>query len=95
MLQCAASSAALAAASFDSAGGGSSDGGAAAGQRSFPTFLAAIRAVFFYVTTLIFASPLFICMLLVYPFVLMFDKYRCGASRAPHSLLCFSGAVAG
>lgn len=75
-LQCAASAAAaLAAASFDSSGGGA---GLPPLQRarSFPAFLAAIRAVFFYLTTFIFASPLFLCMLAVYPFVLLFDKYR-------------------
>lgn len=42
----------------------------------FPTFLAAVRAVLFYLTTFAFAAPLFLAMLGVYPFCLAFDKYR-------------------
>lgn len=39
-------------------------------------FLAALRAVLFYITTFIFATPLFGVMLAIYPYVLLFDKYR-------------------
>lgn len=81
-LRCRASAAAAAAASPDAFG----SSGAALPEppavwRRFPVFLAAIRAVLFYTTTLIFASPLFIFMLLAYPYVLKFDKYR---RRAEH-----------
>ncbi|KAL4450698.1 hypothetical protein ABPG77_001054 [Micractinium sp. CCAP 211/92] len=51
--------------------------------RRFPAFLAAIRAVLFYTTTFVFAAPLFLFMLLVYPYVLKFDKYR---RRAEHAI---------
>lgn len=47
----------------------------------FPSWLAAIRAVCFYLTTFAFAAPLFVAMLAAYPLVLMFDKYR---RRAEH-----------
>lgn len=42
----------------------------------FPEWLAKIRAVFFYLTTFAFATPLFVLMLAVYPLCLLFDKYR-------------------
>lgn len=38
--------------------------------------VATIRGICFYLTTFAFASPLFVVMLAVYPFVLMFDKFR-------------------
>lgn len=73
-LQCSASAAAFAAASPD---------GGAAGSKSYvhhpggiAAVFAAIRAVLFYCTTFVFASPLFLCMLAVYPYVLKFDKFR-------------------
>lgn len=74
----ASAAAAAAAAPYD-------DGGAAAGSEAprdyrniprFPAFLAAVRAVAFYTTTFIFATPLFVLMLLAYPYVLLFDKWR-------------------
>lgn len=40
------------------------------------SFIASIRAVLFYVTTLVLAVPLFIFMVLVFPFVYLTDKYR-------------------
>ena len=39
--------------------------------------IAALRAVFFYVTTFLFATPLFFVMLALYPYVIHFDTYRC------------------
>jgi 1-acyl-sn-glycerol-3-phosphate acyltransferase len=42
---------------------------------------AAVRAICFYLTTFVFATPLFCFMLLAYPFVMLFDKYR---RRAEH-----------
>lgn len=39
---------------------------------------ATIRGICFYLTTFAFASPLFVVMLAVYPFVLLFDKFRYG-----------------
>ncbi len=39
---------------------------------------ATIRGICFYLTTFAFASPLFVVMLAVYPFVLIFDKFRYG-----------------
>lgn len=78
-LQCAASAAAFAAASFDGAGSSGVGGGSPSYVHhpgGIAAVFAAIRAVLFYCTTLIFASPLFLCMLAVYPFVLKFDKYR-------------------
>ena len=90
-LQCAASAAAFAAASFD--GAGSSGGGADPPSYvhhpgGIAAVFAAIRAVLFYCTTFIFASPLFLCMLAVYPFVLQFDKYRWMGTRVgPHACL--------
>jgi len=42
----------------------------------FPSWLAGIRAAFFYLTTFAFAAPLFVVMLAVYPFVMVFDKFR-------------------
>lgn len=80
-LQCSASAAAgavWAAASFDAPGNSGGGAGSAdrADWRRFPAFLAAIRAVLFYTTTFIFATPLFCLMLLVYPYVLKFDKFR-------------------
>ena len=42
----------------------------------FPTWLAGVRATFFYLTTFAFATPLFLVMLAVYPFVLVLDKFR-------------------
>jgi 1-acyl-sn-glycerol-3-phosphate acyltransferase len=88
-LQCAASAAAFAAASFD--GAGSSGGGASSPSYvhhpgGIAAVFAAIRAVLFYCTTLIFALPLFPCMLAVYPFVLQFDKYRRRAEHAINTL---------
>lgn len=75
-LQCSATAAAFAAAaSFDSSGGSAAAEGRVE-KRGFPAFLAAIRAIFFYTTTLIFATPLFCLMLLAYPYVLKFDKFR-------------------
>lgn len=68
--------------SFDKARGGSSSA-AAPEQSRFPSFLAGIRAVMFYFTTFMFATPLFCVMLVVYPFVLLFDKYR---RRAEHAV---------
>lgn len=47
----------------------------------YPNWLAAIRATIFYVTTLMFAAPLFLVMLALYPFELVFDKVR---RRAEH-----------
>lgn len=38
---------------------------------------AIVRAVCFYITTFAFATPLFFVMLLIYPAVMAFDKYRC------------------
>ena len=38
--------------------------------------MATIRAVFFYLTTFAFATPLFLVMLAIYPLVLLMDKYR-------------------
>lgn len=78
---CVASAAVWAAASFDApAPSGGGVGGDAAWEpamaRRFPAFLAAIRAVLFYTTTFLFAAPLFCLMLLVYPYVLTFDKFR-------------------
>ena len=45
-------------------------------RAGFPEWLAKLRALCFYVTTFVFATPLFCLMLLVYPAVLAFDKYR-------------------
>jgi hypothetical protein len=42
----------------------------------FAAFLAVVRAALFYITTFIFATPLFCVMLAVYPYVMLFDKYR-------------------
>ena len=76
----AASAAAFAAASFD--GGAAAAGGGAEPARDyrniprFPAFLAAARAVAFYITTVVFATPRFGCMLLAYPYVMKFDKWR-------------------
>lgn len=38
--------------------------------------IATLRAICFYTTTFVFAAPLFVFMLAVYPLVLLFDKYR-------------------
>lgn len=75
---CVASAAVWAAAAFDAPapGGGGDAVWEPAMARRFPAFLAAIRAVLFYTTTFVFAAPLFLFMLLVYPYVLKFDKYR-------------------
>lgn len=45
-------------------------------KQGFPEWLAKIRALGFYLTTFTFALPLFCVMLAVYPFVMLFDKYR-------------------
>ena len=37
---------------------------------------ALVRAICFYLTTFLFAFPLFFAMLAIYPFVIAFDKYR-------------------
>lgn len=50
------------------------------------TAFAAFRAVCFYITTFIFASPLFLAMLAVYPFVMAFDKHRRRAEHAINTL---------
>jgi hypothetical protein len=42
-----------------------------------------VRAVFFYVTTFVVAAPLFVLMLVLHPFVLLFDKHR----RKAHHLV--------
>ena len=72
-----------AAASFDGPDG-SSGGGAHSAQRAdwrrVPAALAAVRAVFFYLTTFVVATPLFLVMLACYPYVMKFDKYRCGTA---------------
>jgi 1-acyl-sn-glycerol-3-phosphate acyltransferase len=52
-------------------------------SRRFPTWLAAVRAAFFYLTTFVFAAPLFFIMLAVYPAVMVFDKFR---RRAEHAI---------
>ena len=39
-------------------------------------FLASIKGFLFYTFTLILSVPLFISMLVMTPFVLLFDKYR-------------------
>jgi hypothetical protein len=44
--------------------------------RGFAVAMAATRAVLFYTTTFLFASPLFVVMLAAYPYVLLFDKFR-------------------
>lgn len=44
-------------------------------------FLASVRAIFFYAFTLITAIPLFVLMVAIFPFVWLFDKYKC-ASRS-------------
>lgn len=79
---CASASAAVwAAASYDApvpSGGGDSAWEPPAARR-FPAFLAAIRAALFYTTTFLFAAPLFCLMLLAYPYVMAFDKFRCAA----------------
>ena len=81
-VQCSASAAAAAA-----PGGWEGDAAAAAapaaasaGRRWFPEWLAAIRATCFYLTTFAFATPLFGVMLALYPFVLLFDRYRWGCA---------------
>ena len=40
------------------------------------SFIASIRAILFYVTTFVLAIPLFIFMVIVFPFVYLTDKYR-------------------
>lgn len=45
-------------------------------RRRIPSWLAAIRAMFFYVTTFLFAIPGFTLMLAIAPLVLWLDKYR-------------------
>lgn len=90
-LQCLAAAggaAAWAAAAFDAPDGSSAVDYTK--RHRFPAFLAAIRAVLFYTTTLIFAMPLFVLMLLAYPYCLQFDKYR-WVLRA----CCFSGRLVG
>jgi 1-acyl-sn-glycerol-3-phosphate acyltransferase len=42
-----------------------------------------VRAIFFYVTTFVVAAPLFVLMLVLHPFVLLFDKHR----RKAHHLV--------
>ena len=49
----------------------------------FPQWIAAIRALLFYTTTFVFAAPLFVLMLAVYPIVMLFDKFR---RRAEHAI---------
>nr|AUS84463.1 lysophosphatidic acid acyltransferase [Ettlia oleoabundans] len=78
------SSAALAGAAH----GVSSDGGGVATAATpprggFATIVAIIRAVLFYITTFVFATPLFVSMLAVYPYVLKFDHVR---RRAQHAM---------
>ncbi|KAL4853990.1 1-acyl-sn-glycerol-3-phosphate acyltransferase [Chlorella vulgaris] len=51
--------------------------------RGFAVAVAATRAVLFYTTTFLFASPLFVVMLAAYPYVLLFDKFR---RRAEHAV---------
>lgn len=43
---------------------------------TFMRVVATVRAVCFYMTTFAFAAPLFMVMLAVYPFVMLFDKFR-------------------
>lgn len=45
-------------------------------SRGFPSWIAAVRGICFYLTTFAFATPLFLVMLAVYPFVMVLDKYR-------------------
>lgn len=52
----------------------------------WPTWLAAIRAGFFYTTTFAFAVPLFIVMLILYPMVMLFDRFRRRAEHAVNTL---------
>ncbi|GAQ90540.1 lysophosphatidic acid acyltransferase [Klebsormidium nitens] len=40
------------------------------------TFGSKLRAILFYVTTLLIAIPLFVVMLVIFPFQYLFDKYR-------------------
>lgn len=74
---------ASAAAAADAGGAAWAEGGSATAatpsstpSHGFPTWIAAIRAALFYFTTFIFATPLFTIMLVVAPFVLLFDKHR-------------------
>jgi 1-acyl-sn-glycerol-3-phosphate acyltransferase len=57
-------------------------------DESFPTatdvtLAQKVRAIFFYVTTFVVAAPLFVLMLVLHPFVLLFDKHR----RKAHHLV--------
>ncbi|CAM6065575.1 unnamed protein product [Sphagnum tenellum] len=57
-------------------------------DESFPTatdvtLAQKVRAFFFYVTTFVVAAPLFVLMLVLHPFVLLFDKHR----RKAHHLV--------
>eukprot|EP00887_Chlorella_sp_A99_P003758 scaffold7.g3758.t1 len=84
--------ASAAAAAADAGGWADADAAAAAEptaaprRGSFPTWLAAIRATLFYITTFLFATPLFTLMLLMAPLVLLFDKYRRHAEHAMNNI---------
>ena len=49
-------------------------------------FFATIRAVLFYMTTFATALPMFVVMLAIYPFVMLFDKYRRGGEHIINTL---------
>ena len=49
-------------------------------------FFATIRALLFYLTTFATAMPMFVVMLAIYPFVMLFDKYRRGGEHVINTL---------
>ncbi len=49
-------------------------------------FFATIRAILFYLTTFATAMPMFVVMLAIYPFVMVFDKYRRGGEHIINTL---------
>ena len=49
-------------------------------------FFATVRAILFYLTTFVTALPMFFVMLAIYPFVMVFDKYRRGGEHIINTL---------